>query len=135
ARSVAGNRSAASAVGRRGGAGFPFRRRIGYRGKKNSGGRRLTGKARQGAGIAAALAGLLLAGSAAPQEVALAAPGASRDLTSSLRAASLTLAALEEGPAPAADILAAARADYGRLLAALYAEGHYSGVVSIRVDG
>jgi translocation and assembly module TamA len=31
--------------------------------------------------------------------------------------------------------MAAARADYGRLLGALYAAGHYSGVVSIRVDG
>ncbi len=33
------------------------------------------------------------------------------------------------------DVMAAARADYGRLLGRLYAEGHYSGVITIKVDG
>ncbi len=33
------------------------------------------------------------------------------------------------------DILAAARADYGRISAALYAAGYYGGVISILVDG
>lgn len=33
------------------------------------------------------------------------------------------------------DVLAAARADYGRILGALYALGHYSPVISILVDG
>ena len=85
----------------------------------------------------AALAGLIVL--AAPpgraQEVAFAAPGADADLTGRLRGASLTLARIAEGPAPASDIVAAARADYGRLLGALYAAGHYSGVISVRIDG
>lgn len=34
-----------------------------------------------------------------------------------------------------AEFVAAARADYRTLLEALYAEGHYGGVVSIRIDG
>jgi translocation and assembly module TamA len=33
------------------------------------------------------------------------------------------------------DLLAAARSDYAQILAALYARGHYSGVISIRIDG
>jgi translocation and assembly module TamA len=33
------------------------------------------------------------------------------------------------------DLLAAARSDYAQMLAALYARGHYSGVISIRIDG
>lgn len=61
--------------------------------------------------------------------------GAPEALTKSLRGASLVLSALAEGPVPASDVMAAARADYGRLLGALYAEGYYSGVISIRVDG
>ena len=62
-------------------------------------------------------------------------PGASDDLAASLRGASLTEAARREGNADAQEVFAAARADYGRLLGALYAAGHYSGTISIRIDG
>jgi len=50
-----------------------------------------------------------------------------------LNAASL-LRSLEDDAVPQ-DYIAAARADYRRLLTALYAEGYYSGTVSITVDG
>ncbi|MFN3663717.1 autotransporter assembly complex protein TamA [Yoonia sp.] len=50
-----------------------------------------------------------------------------------LTAASLLLS-LEDTAGPQ-DYVAAARADYRRLLTALYAEGYYSGTVSITVDG
>jgi translocation and assembly module TamA len=65
----------------------------------------------------------------------LVAPGASSDLARALRAASLTLAGEAEGRRDAQDVFAAARQDYARLLGALYAAGHYSGVISIRLDG
>jgi translocation and assembly module TamA len=67
--------------------------------------------------------------------VALTAPEASRDLTQALTGASLTLQAQRDGRLEAQDIFAAARADYARLLGVLYAAGHYSGVITIRVDG
>ena len=51
----------------------------------------------------------------------------------SRRAASLT-ATLDAAAKPG-DILAAAQADYGRLVAALYAEGYYGPVVRIALDG
>ncbi len=44
------------------------------------------------------------------------------------------LRALDDTAAPQ-DYIAAARADYRRLLTALYAEGYYSGAISITVDG
>ncbi len=44
------------------------------------------------------------------------------------------LRALEDTAAPQ-DYIAAARADYRRLLTALYAEGYYGGTISITVDG
>ncbi|MDP2087592.1 MAG: BamA/TamA family outer membrane protein [Gemmobacter sp.] len=62
-------------------------------------------------------------------------PGAPPDLAATLRAASLTETARREGRADAQEVFAAAQADYGRLLGALYAAGHYSGTISIRVDG
>ena len=62
-------------------------------------------------------------------------PGASDALADRLRAASVVapLAAAEE-PDPQ-DLVAAARAEYSRLLGALYDEGHYGGVISVTVDG
>lgn len=56
-------------------------------------------------------------------------------LEADLRAASLVLAAKRDKRTDAQDVYAAARSDYGRLLGALYAAGHYSGVISIRIDG
>jgi translocation and assembly module TamA len=62
-------------------------------------------------------------------------PGAPEDLAQSLRSASLLAASEVDGQTEAQDLFAAARADYGRLLGALYAGGYYSGVITIRVDG
>ena len=57
------------------------------------------------------------------------------DLRPALEAASLLVAQEASGEASAQDIVAAARADYPRLLAALYAEGYFGATVSILVDG
>lgn len=56
-------------------------------------------------------------------------------LEGELSAASLVLAARRDGTGSAQDILAAAQADYGRLVSALYERGYYGPVVSIKVDG
>ncbi|MBA3911146.1 MAG: hypothetical protein C0524_15040 [Rhodobacter sp.] len=62
-------------------------------------------------------------------------PGASETVADAVRAASLVRAFGAEGRTDPQDLLAAARADYGRLLAALYAKGHYSAVIRIQIDG
>jgi len=62
-------------------------------------------------------------------------PDVPKDLATSLRAASLTDSARREGRTDAQEVFAAAQADYGRLLGTLYAAGHYSGTISIRIDG
>jgi translocation and assembly module TamA len=56
-------------------------------------------------------------------------------LTKTLRSASLLLTQEADGATDAQDLFAAARADYARILGALYAEGHYSATISIRIDG
>ncbi|MBF9042447.1 BamA/TamA family outer membrane protein [Rhodobacterales bacterium HKCCE4037] len=71
---------------------------------------------------------------AAAQNVQILAPEADEDLQNRLRAASLLLQETAE-PRTAQDIVAAARADYGRLVAALYDQGYFSPVVRIDVDG
>jgi len=62
-------------------------------------------------------------------------PGASDELADELRGASLTLAALEQSTTDPADLVSAALADYRRLVETLYASGHYSGSVRIRLNG
>ena len=52
-----------------------------------------------------------------------------------LRAVSLIFSAQEQGKTSPQDILAAARADYRRLLGTLYETGHFGAVISIRADG
>ena len=61
--------------------------------------------------------------------------GADKALTKSVRASSLLLSQQADGTTSAQDLFAAARTDYARILAALYAEGHYSAAISIRIDG
>ncbi len=81
------------------------------------------------------LAALLCASPLSAQEVTFDAGDADDRLTGLLRDASLSLALTpEDDPAPQ-DYVAAARADYRRLLTALYADGYYGGEISIRVDG
>lgn len=72
---------------------------------------------------------------ASAQEVRLSAPEASDELRAVLRAASLTIALDRDGADVPQDYVAAARADYRRLLTGLYAEGYYGGTISILVDG
>lgn len=57
------------------------------------------------------------------------------DLREELLAASLVADSGQDAPATPRAIVAAAQADYGRLLRVLYANGFYSGVVRIRLDG
>lgn len=62
-------------------------------------------------------------------------PGASDTLRDDLRGASLLLAAERDNVVDAQDLLASARAEYSRLLGALYAAGHYSGEIRVLIDG
>ena len=86
---------------------------------------------------AAALVGLVVATSpaAALEQVTLEAEGAGSGLEASLRAASLLLEAEAEGITDPQELLAAARAEYGRMVGVLYGAGYYGGVVSVRLDG
>ncbi|MBY5990336.1 autotransporter assembly complex protein TamA [Roseovarius atlanticus] len=61
--------------------------------------------------------------------------GAPQDIAEYLSRSSLTVETADSDDATAQDILAAARADYARMVGALYDAGFYGGVVSIRVDG
>lgn len=78
---------------------------------------------------------IVAAGTASAQMVEFQAPGADGDLADSLREASLLVAAEGEQITDTQELLAAARADYGRLVGALYSEGHFGGVVNILIDG
>lgn len=72
---------------------------------------------------------------AAAQDVTLVVAGDDPALRDVLAANSLTLSMGEGEMQSAADYVAAARADYRRLLTGLYAAGHYGGTISIRIDG
>lgn len=56
-------------------------------------------------------------------------------LARQLRNASLVTGALQEGRYTGQDVLAAARADYARILATMYDNGFYSAEIDIRLDG
>jgi translocation and assembly module TamA len=83
------------------------------------------------------VAGLVAAAlPAAAQEINLTAPNAAPDLIDRLRANSLLLRPTDAETARSGqDITAAARADYGRLIAILYEAGYFAPVISIRLDG
>lgn len=84
----------------------------------------------------AALSALMLgAPPAVAAEAVLSTPGAPRDLRAALTASALSLEAARAPDSTGQDILAAARADYARLIGALYAQGYYAPVINIRVDG
>ncbi|WP_424944944.1 autotransporter assembly complex protein TamA [Aliiroseovarius crassostreae] len=72
------------------------------------------------------------------EEVSVFVAGDDGTLQEALEAASLSMSVLERdnaGDATVREVLAAALADYGRMTEALYAQGHYGGVVKIKVDG
>ncbi|MGI3170385.1 autotransporter assembly complex protein TamA [Pseudooceanicola sp. C21-150M6] len=68
-------------------------------------------------------------------EVTLRIPGVTADVTDTARNASLSRAAVDEGRTEPQDLVAAAQADYRRVLAALYEKGYFSAAVNVRVDG
>ena len=61
--------------------------------------------------------------------------GDDADLRRALVGASLVAGAREAGTTDPRDLTAAARADYARLLNALYAQGYYGGEIHILIDG
>jgi translocation and assembly module TamA len=61
--------------------------------------------------------------------------GDDKSLTDLVNSASLLRSLSEQGQSDAQDLVAAARADYGRILSALYARGFYSVVIRIGIDG
>lgn len=78
-----------------------------------------------------------LAGLSAPalERLDFSVTGEDRALERELRAASGLLAAEKGKRTDALDLFADARAEYGRLLAALYAAGHYGPEIHVRIDG
>ncbi|WGT51922.1 autotransporter assembly complex protein TamA [Thioclava nitratireducens] len=62
-------------------------------------------------------------------------PGASDDLRNTIKGASLLAQSADDKSKDAQDVLAEARADYNRIVSALFGEGRYSGTVSIKLDG
>jgi translocation and assembly module TamA len=69
------------------------------------------------------------------ETIGLTVAGGDADLTKALRAASPLLAAQRDGTVDPLDLFAAARSEYAGLLAALYARGHFSAVINVRIDG
>ena len=61
--------------------------------------------------------------------------GGDKVLAREVRAASGLLTAQRDKRTAALDLFAEARAEYGRLLAALYASGHYGPVIHVLIDG
>lgn len=90
--------------------------------------------------LATALGALMIAGfgslpAAALERADVILDGGTDRLRDRLVEGSLLVAARRDGVTDAADILAAAQADYRRMVDLLYASGYFSGVVNIRVDG
>lgn len=83
----------------------------------------------------AVCAGLLWANAGQAFDARLSAPGASEDLIETLQSSSLLIDAAEDGVRNPLDIVAAARADYRRLLGLLYNAGYYGPEIRIRVNG
>ena len=71
----------------------------------------------------------------AATQVVFDAPSAGKDLLATLKSASLLVSTEAAGNDSAQDLFAAARADYGRLVGALYGAGYYGPVVHILIDG
>ena len=68
-------------------------------------------------------------------DVELSVLGADETVSDALNGASLLVADQEKPASGAGGLIAKARADYQRLLAALYTEGYYGGSISILIDG
>lgn len=97
--------------------------------KRALGGRVLFGS------LLAALAIVFASGAQALEAVDFEVPGGPPGLVEALRANSLLAEAERTGTESPPEIVAAALADYPRLVETLYAAGRYGGTVSIRIDG
>ena len=86
---------------------------------------------------AAAIAVLMLGSPPAQalDRLDIAVAGSSKALSKAVAEASMTRSLQVQGQTDPLDLLAAARSDYARILAALYAKGHYSAVIRITIDG
>lgn len=87
------------------------------------------------AAVAAALLGLSATAAQALDRLDFTVTGGSEDLQTAVEAASQLRTMQSEGQTNPQDLLAAARADYARILAAMYAKGYYSVEIRIRIDG
>ena len=96
--------------------------------------RRRTGRRALALGFALALGGAG-SGGLALDSVVFRVDNAPETLNKSLRGASVLLASQRAGNLRPQDLFADARAEYGRLLGALYAQGYYSAVISVKIDG
>ena len=67
--------------------------------------------------------------------MSFATPGAGNGLRDTLVNASLLIGARKDKQVDPQNLFASARADYAKLLGALYSEGYYSGTISILIDG
>ena len=86
--------------------------------------------------IVATLLWLSLAASGVAQtRIQFETPGAGDSLRDDIINASLLATARSEGDKTPQDLVAAAQADYARILGALYAQARYGGVISISIDG
>jgi translocation and assembly module TamA len=70
-----------------------------------------------------------------PYTVTVDAAGAPKTVADAVRSASRLVGGVGAPASGAAGLLATARGDYGRILAALYEEGYYGGAISILVGG
>lgn len=70
-----------------------------------------------------------------PVDLIIRVEGGDDGLERAIRNTSLINAALDDNRFTGQDILAAARADYARVLGALYDQGRYDAVINIRLDG
>lgn len=88
------------------------------------------------AAITLAMAGLYApSGAEAFDRLVFSVRGDDKTVKSALEGASLLAAQQDDPSTDPRDVLAAARADYARLLGALYNEGYYGGVIHILIDG
>ncbi len=86
-------------------------------------------------GLVAALCGLIALPGAAFDAVDFRVSVANSALEKTLRESSSLLAAVRDDTTDPQDLFAAALAEYGRIVGALYAEGYYSPVVNVLIDG
>lgn len=86
-------------------------------------------------GFAGLIATLASTASLAADPLRFRVEGGDDALVASLRGASAVVRAYEEGRTTPEDVLSAALSDYGNLVGGLYAQGYYSGIVQIRIDG